>query len=359
MRILFITKNFKGGGLTISNRNKEVLKRSFPGSEIKTYVIQKSVFSLKLLFDRIKKSYCDGLTQRVVTDILLLSINCDIVFVDGSSHGTLSRELRDNGFGGKILVFFHNIETNFVHRSWWQKLLYPIFNGPLNQSEKLACKYSDIVITLTKRDSDYLEKYFISPVFSKKIIMPSSVVDTFDESKVERDLVCRGHLSLLFVGSSMRANLEGINWCINNVMNSIDAHLVVVGNGMDKVLSIVDKRIHIYGYVEDLSDFYARCDCIVEPIFTGSGMKTKTTEALMWGKYIIGTDEAFVGFEVNKEIGKVCNSSHDFITALNELSLNGVNRYNKASRDLFVRNYTLDSSVAILQSAISNNANYE
>ena len=73
------------------------------------------------------------------------------------------------------------------------------------------------------------------------------------------------------------------------------------------------KKIEIHGFVEDLYTFYAKADCVIAPIFEGSGMKTKTTEALMWGKFIIGTKEAFCGFDITDDIGVCCENSEDFI----------------------------------------------
>lgn len=40
---------------------------------------------------------------------------------------------------------------------------------------------------------------------------------------------------------------------------------------------------------------------MVMPIFSGSGMKVKTAEALMYGKFLIGTKEAFEGYEIDEK----------------------------------------------------------
>jgi len=37
---------------------------------------------------------------------------------------------------------------------------------------------------------------------------------------------------------------------------------------------------------------------VILPIISGSGMKTKTAEALMYGKSIIGIKEAFEGYKM-------------------------------------------------------------
>ena len=46
-------------------------------------------------------------------------------------------------------------------------------------------------------------------------------------------------------------------------------------------------------------------------------MKTKVAEALMYGKRIIGTREAFSGYEFNaEEVGWLCNTKEEFVAAL-------------------------------------------
>ena len=56
---------------------------------------------------------------------------------------------------------------------------------------------------------------------------------------------------------------------------------------------------------------------VIAPIFDGSGMKTKVAEALMYGKRIIGTREAFSGYEdIAEEVGWVCNTKEEFVAAL-------------------------------------------
>ena len=41
--------------------------------------------------------------------------------------------------------------------------------------------------------------------------------------------------------------------------------------------------------VDCLETWYEKADVVISPIFLGSGMKTKTAEALMYGKPILGT----------------------------------------------------------------------
>ena len=56
-------------------------------------------------------------------------------------------------------------------------------------------------------------------------------------------------------------------------------------------------NVTVVGSVENLDEWYNKADLVVGPIFKGEGMKTKTCEALMYGKRYLGTDEALEGYE--------------------------------------------------------------
>jgi glycosyltransferase involved in cell wall biosynthesis len=110
-----------------------------------------------------------------------------------------------------------------------------------------------------------------------------------------------------------------------------------------------DEKLTVHGFVDDLSEFYKKSDCVVSPILTGSGMKTKTTEALMWGKYIIGSEEAFVGFDVTPLEGSICRNANDYIKVINGMYSIEIKNYCDASRKLYLDKYSLDSSVRVFK----------
>lgn len=67
-------------------------------------------------------------------------------------------------------------------------------------------------------------------------------------------------------------------------------------------------------------------------------MKVKTAEALMHGKTIVGTKEAFEGYETNTPgIFFECHDKNEFINAINKL-LSQKHLYNADSRELFLKN---------------------
>ena len=67
-------------------------------------------------------------------------------------------------------------------------------------------------------------------------------------------------------------------------------------------------------------------------------MKTKTIEAMSYGKTIIGTDECFQGIECDySEIGALCNTAEEFIVAINN---HDGSKHNKYTAELFESHFS-------------------
>ena len=124
---------------------------------------------------------------------------------------------------------------------------------------------------------------------------------------------------LLFVGGGFYANQGGIEWFVRNVVPRIAIKTCIVGRGFDGFKALLEQsgRVEVVGAVEDLAPWYLNARLVVAPIFDGSGMKTKVAEALMFGKRIIGTPEAFSGYEdIADRAGLVCATADEFVAAI-------------------------------------------
>ncbi|WP_166667400.1 glycosyltransferase family 4 protein [Hypnocyclicus thermotrophus] len=158
---------------------------------------------------------------------------------------------------------------------------------------------------------------------------------------------------MLFVGSYFFANIEGITWFVKNVMPEIEGKLYIVGKGMEKLREELSREnVEVVGGVEDLAEYYYNANFIVAPIFSGSGMKVKTAEALMYGKTIFGTKEAFEGYELEfGKIGEECNSRDEFIEKINQyINDKKIEKFNKFSRNNYLEKYSNN----ILKEGIKN-----
>ena len=99
--------------------------------------------------------------------------------------------------------------------------------------------------------------------------------------------------------------------------------------------------VEVIGDAPDLLPYFEAADIMILPIFKGGGMKVKTCESLMYGKNIIATDEAFVGYDVDYDrVGGKCNTAEDFIACLRDFEHNPRPRFNAYSRQMFLEKYT-------------------
>lgn len=344
-----------GGGLV--NKTVNTIAESILGKEnVHSYYVNEQRLEDNLLLRGKASINCilghfNGLSNRKVKEITSLAVGFEHVFLTSSLMGTLAKALRKNGFTGKISVLFHNVEQKYYES------ITPLFRPDRKikihnaaHNEQLCCDYADNIIALNSRDAEGIFKnYGRKPDF----IWPLSINDVFDSSEIDKEIMTpQSQLNCLFVGSSFKSNTDAIIWFANKVMPKVNIKMTVVGKGMASLKSRLPQNpnIEVHGTVADLSPFYNNADYVILPIFTGSGMKTKTCEALMYGKNMIGTTEAFEGYDFDtSRLGACCNNADEFIDALHKAMEHPVKRFNSYARDIYEQKYSLASSMKLFE----------
>jgi hypothetical protein len=276
----------------------------------------------------------------------------DVIFLNASFFGKIAKLLQCTNV--PIITMFHNVEIflfeqRIIHFNIMIKILYNIQRKSILSSEKDAVKYSNGIITYNKRDSDGLKKIYNR---SADLIFPMSFYDCYDENMARKYDVVENN-KMLFVGTDFYGNTEGLFWFIENCIDKINAELIVVGRGMEKYRDrYISQNVKFIGYVDDIAEIYYQSDIVVLPIISGSGMKTKTCEALMYGKTIFGTDEAFMGYDALDLINNdwLCNTADDFIKKINSHFIYKSSRINNYARLVYLKNY----ASTLLESVIKN-----
>lgn len=342
MKVLFICELIKNksGGLSSSLRNERMLQ-SFYGSEsVVTYKISRNNSNkfLFLLNDLRHKSFY-GLSEIHKRHIkqMIYRNEIQLCFLDSSCLGQLAETIKKEFPHVKVVTFFQNIEYLFqkdvIRLSRRFYFSYRLYNAYYN--EKKACKYSDEVIVLNNRDSKELFR-----IYKRKasIVIPISLKDVYIPQTVRSTI----QSYCLFVGSNFPPNMEGITHFIKKILPCMNTKLVVIGSGMDILKKTFPNTEHldVKGFVKDVSTYYYNALFVIMPIYSGSGMKVKTAEALMYGKYILATKEALEGYEINQNIGMQCNTDAEFIDAVKKLERTPPNRFNEESREIYLNMYS-------------------
>ena len=277
--------------------------------------------------------------MREITHIIKHE-NITDVFLDGSIFGIIAKRIKETNNKIRITVFFHNVEyhqvKNNIRINGFSILSIPILHN-IKKNEKLSCRFSDKLIALNNRDAELIRFDYdktvekIIPISFKDINLPPKNISVINKP-----------YNAFFIGSYFLPNIEGLVWFSKRVLPFVNITLTIIGNGMQNIISELDSeliksgKIIVLGSVDNLSEYYEKADLIIMPLLSGGGMKVKTAEALMYGKLIIGTPEAFCGYDDNS--GIVCRNEKEFITTLNNLEIK--TKFHQASRDLFLKKYS-------------------
>jgi hypothetical protein len=362
--VLFIAqqhKSFFGGGV-ITDRNLVICQNNFGKENTKLMILPERTPGIWPTAKSFMNGYLLGLTSDIERNIITyLKENPEFkyVFIDNSMLGKLAYSIKKQLPELHIIVFFHNVEivffSTFIKTS--KRYAHSIGMFSIYSNESKAIRNADSIIALNTRDSEEL-----STRYGRKadLVLPSSVEDKFLPECIQ-PVETGAPISLLFVGSRFFANEEGISWFITNVMPSLhNAHLTIVGKGFEDLRSRWENsKITVVGKCEDLAPYYYQADIVIAPIFTGSGMKTKTAEALMYGKTIIGSTEAFEGYEIDKNVvGGEFNKADEYIHFINNFSAQSDTKFNENSRAYFAKLYSINASEKLLKSFLNHRTSH-
>ena len=334
------------GSDRVNIRNRELIEQT----GINTSVYLTSPTNKIQTFCRLLLGFCGGMDYANAYKIfsMLDSDEYDMVFLWSSKLGKLAKMISRRYPDIKIITFFHNIEIQYYEEE--MKLAPNLKNRFIShivcKNEADAIRYSTSLVVMNERDNRLLKQYYN---VCANLILPLGMTDSYraqiDKNRFD-DVTSR--LKLLFVGSAFFANVNGVQWFIDYVFPKLkDVELLIVGKGMDGQFSSVEDctrncKISVTGYVEKLSEIYDWCHIVISPIFLGGGMKTKTAEAMMYGCPIIGTAEAFEGYDVVYDrIGAKCDTADDFVNAICRLKEDRKLLLQCASyaRDIFLEKY--------------------
>lgn len=356
-KILFISQtillNNTGGGV-VSKRNLQMLLDTYKGSSITAVILGPNSQEISALGGDVAILDFRSNYSRISTFVnIILGLSAgvnlfsyfklkklikkekyDVVFFDGSIYGKLA--LLAYKSNARIISYYHNIEVNFNRDLYKEKgFIYFLVYLNVKFNEALLTKHTHYPILICSEEEKHLRIiYHRNSALCLPVSFPNRPISNNNESASK--------LKLLFVGSAFFANVEAANWFVKYVMPYVNAELTIVGKGMDGVLSHLNAdNVKVIGTVEDLSPYYHNCHVVIAPISIGAGMKVKIAEALMYGKFVIGSESAFFGYEINSEVGLTCSDSNSYIQAINSYDsrlLFNMNCYN-----LFVEKYSYES----------------
>ncbi len=276
-------------------------------------------------------------TQKVIG--IVKKFLPEIVFIDGSSLGMLSKKIKKEFPNIKIMTFFHNVELDYIDVRIRNRLKKRLYKRRVFNAERMSILKSDRLICLNKRDSERL-----NDIYGKRAdaIIPISFEDICKSEAPDMADPYQKYPAGIMVGSLKADTFEGIKWFCDNVAPFIHAMFYIIGKGFENVKHELEREnVVVIGTVDDLSAYYYYADFVCLPILSGAGMKVKTAEALMYGKYVFGTSEAFEGYELDYGCaGGLCNSKDEFINKINGFLGKPHESNNMYNKSIFQKKYS-------------------
>ena len=353
-----LRKLFVGGGVIASTMSRRAKK--YPATNKISIRCAKTRFdSLVGIFTGKNVGFGVITNSRVSNEILELIKNGDygLVWFDDGCYGSIVKKIKQLYPGLPVYVFHHGVRQinllqsvmEIVRADGVSAIIRNMQRMNFANQQKISAVHADVNVMFNERDSVAFTELYGQK--SSKLVLPVSFIDNAHIEPKEKK---PEEFNMLFVGGGGHMpNVHGIKWFAKNVMPGLNAraNLIIAGNGMDMhkdVPEFRDSRISITGRVESLDPYYNAADLIVCPIFLGAGMMTKVAEAMMYGKNILATSHALNGYP-DIEAQSKCDTAEEFITRINAMIKNGVERFNPANRKIFEEKYSIEAMTRILR----------
>lgn len=329
-----------GGRAMLSRLNARLLGDLF-GDRLIAFRLPVRSGTLRGAIPSVIRGHVDGIDDASLGEILerIETERIDTVFLDGSNLGAAAAAIKATRPDVRVITFLHNVEARFFWgafraRRSVRSLAILMANAI---AERKAVRDSDVLVVLSERDSAGLRRLY----GRRADAVAPMVLD--DRPATSPPASATGKRYVLFVGGSFYANIAGIDWFVRTVVPRIGVHVIVVGRGMEVLAERFagNGAVTLVGDVDDLAPWYAGALLVIAPIFDGSGMKTKVAEALMFGKHIVGTPEAFSGYAQDVIAANACCSDVDaFVAALALAGASPPPAFDPAMRALYDRDHS-------------------
>ncbi|MDE1474603.1 glycosyltransferase [Xenorhabdus bovienii] len=227
----------------------------------------------------------------------LLKWNYDIVIIEYLENHHLVNICRK--YSKRVICDLHDVM--YLRRESF------ISNGVLPSHENLnitldeeanAISKFDAVIAVENSEKNFIEKLGLNTrvILCKRI--PTKIIE---HQTLTPDI---SESIIGFIGSAAEFNYSTILDFIENVWNNglfrEDYKLIIAGavcERLEKNNTKIQGKYQILGKIPDVSNFYSLIHASINPVWSGSGFKTKNAESLSYGVPVITSNNGIKGLE--------------------------------------------------------------
>jgi glycosyltransferase involved in cell wall biosynthesis len=159
------------------------------------------------------------------------------------------------------------------------------------REEARGLNRADVVIGIQENESAFFRQLVGA---SQRVITVGHTVDLQPVARPDG-------ADILFLGSPYVANIDGVTHFIEKCLPQIRAAVpharLLVAGSICRVLKPGIAGVELLGEVGDVKEAYARAAVVINPVLAGTGLKTKTIEALAFGCPLVTTSCGAEGLE--------------------------------------------------------------
>ena len=203
--------------------------------------------------------------------------------------------------------------------SLFKKILRFFFFLQVYFYEKLYLPKFDTIIAVSHQDQRVLEKCLPN----KKIICLPNGVEKLSFLNKKRSSC----LSLGYIGSfDHTPNLNAVKYFFSEIAPLLEAENInyrfyLAGNNASDFVkeTFLNPNLINLGQVADTRDFYQKIDCLITPIFSGSGSRIKILEALSFAVPVISSPIGAEGINISSPYLQIAKTPKDYLDYLKKL----------------------------------------
>jgi len=289
------------GGATVTRKELELLKEMFDVTTLFSEPLKKRIYSInfpKLLVDVLKGKSLKQSSYNVLHQSQNFYKNFDLIFCN---HDFSAYDFEIfNKIKKPFIVRKHNAEHLFFSND---QLFKAIERTRIKNFEEQLGRFSFCIIHLSSSEflSDkysHRKKLLLPPLISENFLNKSLGLDSYKQVSRPIDILC-------VTNYEWKPNREGFDWFFKEVAPRLSSHINIhlVGKGSERYASYQSVTSH--GFVENVERLYASSKLFVSPVLSGTGIKVKNLEAMIYGVPVISTSLGVDGLSSLSEAGGV------------------------------------------------------
>ncbi len=283
--------------------------------------------------------------------------------------------------GIPLAVRVHNVEADYARKDYetnhgFRKAV--ICRNAMAAERKIA-EAADVLVCLTENDRKRLQELYPAADAAKYRIVPVCISRSPESPEAAAAASVRhtdtvppagaGHpettdgnaasaqVRLLITGSLwFEENVRGILWFLDEVLPvlTVPCTLTIAGARPADVLRERVRalpQVSLVSSPESMAPYFRAADAVIAPVFDGAGMKVKVAEALSYGKPVIGTSHAFIGYGITQSVNSwQADTKEEFAAAVHAfaaLDQKGKLQTSRAAFQLYQDQYSMAKSTAL------------